>query len=233
MIHIARNGKQEGPYTLDQVNALVASGRLRLEDSSWWEGCDGWVPVSRIPGLAAAGSAAGMQSVYAAPGSVITPVSHGAVSAEAVQALRETRPWVLLIAVMGMIGTALMLLGGLGMLAFASMGTYSGRGGNAGVPFILAAVYLVAAVIYLYPLIKLFKYARAISALSRTGASVDLENALRQQKSFWKFVGILFLIGIVIYVVALVVVGGAAFTGAMRGFPSSGGGTFPPVPSTP
>ncbi len=232
MIHIARNGKQEGPYTLDQINALLASGKLKLDDSSWWEGCEGWVPVSRIPGLVTPGNAASMQSVYAAPGSVITPVSQGAVSAEAVQALRQTRPWVLLISVTGLIFTCLGFLGAL-VFVVAGLAGFSGSSGRVGgmetaMMLGMAAVYAVVLVLYLYPLIKLFKYARAISALSKTGASADLENALRQQKSFWKFVGILFLL-----VIVIVVVGGAAFTGAMRGFPSGGGAGFPPGPSAP
>ncbi len=236
MIHIARDGVKQGPYPLEQVNALLASGQLRPTDLSWKEGQQEWLPLSGMPGVVLSGisvpSAGTGNSLYAPPNSAVSPVYHqtGQVPPGSIQALRETRPWVLLLAILGMLGTGLMLLGGLGMLlmgASASRATGMPAGMMAG----MAILYLFIAVLYLYPIIKLFKYASAISRLNHSGAASDMEDALRQQKSFWKFVGIAAILVIVVYIIVIAVVGvGAVRAASMRGPAPT---TFPTAPTSP
>lgn len=249
MIHIARNGKQEGPYSLEQIQASLQSGSLKPSDMAWWEGCAGWVPVSQIPGLNPGSSAAGsVQDIYSAPKSQLLPggAGSGQVSLEAIEALRQTRPWVLFLAVLGALWAGFMLLGGImallaGVVGTASMASSSsGSSGGAGIPSSfpaavmigVAIMYLVFGGLYLFPVIKLFKYAGAIGALTRSGASADLENALRQQKGFWKFLGIMAIVGFIAmigYFVVIIAVGGAFFTSALKSMPTST--PLPPTPS--
>ena len=75
--------------------------------------------------------------------------------------------------------------------------------------FGIAALYLVMAIVYLFPGIKLWKYANAITALTTSGRNQDLVAALNQQRSFWKFVGIMIIALMVLYF--LVVIGAVAF----------------------
>jgi len=63
--------------------------------------------------------------------------------------------------------------------------------------------------LYLYPAIKLLGFASAIARLTASHAMNDLEDALKQQKSFWKFSGIAAIAIIVLYVV--VIVGAVAY----------------------
>ncbi len=254
MIYIARDGTQSGPFSVEQINQMLATGQLRPADLAWWEGCADWVPVLKADGVqlpdalpeaapvhAAAqpvvqattvpvtrGMTAPVQgSVYAPPRGTLTPgaTAAGQVSAGSVQALRETRPWVLLLAILGIIVTGLMLLGGLGILlgGMFSAGSGGGMGGPAlGIMAVMGVAYLLFALLYLYPIIKLFKFSGAIGRLSQTGAVRDLEEALRQQRSFWRFLGIVTLVVIGLYVVMILVmiVGGATMFSSRSSSPA-------------
>ena len=133
----------------------------------------------------------------------------GLVSAAAVQQLASTKPWVRFISVMTFIGAAFTLLAALGMfIAGAGLGSsvmtktsqdnpaLGAIGGLVGV----GAIYVFFAFLYLYPAVKLWKYASAIGSLLQTGSEADLVAALNQQRSFWKFVGIMMIISLVIFV---------------------------------
>ena len=50
-IHIARDGKPVGPFSLEEVNRQLAAGTLSLSDQAWYEGAAGWAPLSTVPGV--------------------------------------------------------------------------------------------------------------------------------------------------------------------------------------
>jgi hypothetical protein len=47
-IFIHRDGKQFGPYPLEQAQGLIADGQLALDDPAWIEGLDDWVPLQQL-----------------------------------------------------------------------------------------------------------------------------------------------------------------------------------------
>ena len=65
-IHVARDGKELGVYSLEEVNRQLAAGTLRLTDQAWYEGAAGWAALSTVPGVSAAPASA-------APASAATP----------------------------------------------------------------------------------------------------------------------------------------------------------------
>ena len=246
MIHLARDGAQLGQFTLQQVNDMLAAGQLKPTDLGWQEGLPAWLPISSMEGVTSLSSSApapgllpvqptAAPSVYSPPRSVVSSSFHqaGQVPPGSIQALKETRPWVLFLASLGIIGTGLMLLAALGMLlAGGAVSRSAGMpaGMSAGLMAGLALGYLILALIYIYPIVKLFKYSGAIKRLSYSGSAADLDEALRQQKSFWKFMGIAALVLMVLYFVAIIVViaGGFSAAGMGRSTPSA----FPPAPAT-
>ena len=120
-----------------------------------------------------------------------------------VQLLMETKPWVRLIGILGIIGVVLMVLGALG-LAVAAMGSGQLQ------LMAIAAVYVVMAVVYIFPIRYLLQYASRIQDFARDGTTEHLDRALESQKSFWKFVGILMVIVVGFYAlffVAMIVFG--------------------------
>jgi hypothetical protein len=48
LIHIAQNNRQEGPYTLDQVQGMLDNGAITPITLAWRDGMSSWAPVSTI-----------------------------------------------------------------------------------------------------------------------------------------------------------------------------------------
>lgn len=47
-IYLARNNEQAGPYSLEQVNQMLASGQVVLTDLAWHEGMSEWKPLGDL-----------------------------------------------------------------------------------------------------------------------------------------------------------------------------------------
>lgn len=123
------------------------------------------------------------------------------------QMLLMTRPWVKFLAVLGFIMAGLMfavaalsivigllmLVGGMG--AGAPLGM-SAAGAAVGIG--VGLFYVALAVLYLFPPLFLWRYGNRISDYELMRNVTDLTEALRQQKAFWKFVGILALVMLIV-----------------------------------
>ncbi|WP_201528157.1 RDD family protein [Psychrobacter frigidicola] len=49
-IFLARNNVQAGPYNLDQLNIMLASGEVTLDDLVWHDGLDQWQRIGNLTG---------------------------------------------------------------------------------------------------------------------------------------------------------------------------------------
>lgn len=159
---------------------------------------------------------------YAPPAAVAGPPQPGyatgtsaGVSDLALEMLRQTRPWVIFLGILSFVGCALMLFVGVGM---AIMGLVMAGATKSPATALLGFVYIPLGLVYLYPGLKLVKYGSAIGRLLETRASADLEDALLQQKSMWKFSGIAAIVVIVLYILIFVVAIGVGMSGAMKAF---------------
>jgi fatty-acid desaturase len=106
------------------------------------------------------------------------------VSPAIVESLRKTRPWVMLLAVLGSIWAGFCVLGALGLLVAG--------------PAALALVYLVFAGIYMLPIVNMYRFAGAINRLQHGGGQQELEQAMEAQQNFWQVIGIMTLVGMVL-----------------------------------
>lgn len=141
-----------------------------------------------------------------------------AITRNMVDSLAKTRPWVLLIGVVMILGCVLMVFAGLAMFA---VGGVAGLGGEGFGPLAgagLGAFYLVFAVLYFFPALYLLRYAGAIKRIGPANPAA-MEEALGQQAAFWRFVGILTVLLIGVYVVVIGAVAVIATLGAMSGTP--------------
>jgi hypothetical protein len=112
-------------------------------------------------------------------------------------ALAATRPWVRLVSVLLFIGAGLGLVAAL--VSMLAVGHAPG-----GPPAVLVgAIQVLACLLYLVPAWYLSRYSGALGSFLEGGAVSELEAALDHQKSFWKFVGILTLISIVLAVLGI------------------------------
>jgi hypothetical protein len=214
--HYVQNGKSQGPVPEEQLRALIASGSLCPTDLVWHDGMANWAAIQVLPELAAAPMqqpASAPQPIPAAQNPYVAPLANmssslpvaaetaGPVSADTVEALRLTKPWVRFLGVMGAIMIALIVLGALAM-ALLSSGPfrYMGLAARIGV----AVLYLLMAALHFPPVIFLHRYANRIGDLLSDNSTQSLEEALRAQKSFWKYIGIFTVVMVVIYALAIV-----------------------------
>ena len=237
--HVAQNGQQLGELSEEQIQQMLASGQLSAQDLCWREGMDGWKSVGEVF-AAAVPAAAAVRNPYAAPGArqvqSQAPVEAG-VSARTIDLLRRTRPWVVFLAVLGAIGSVFLIIGALAALALggavtkAMMGSEL-EGAPKWLPMAMAGVYAIIALLYVIPVIKMFKYSGAVKSLVRTRSLRDLESALEYQRSFWKFIGLTTAVFMAVYLLIGILAAGfgaaAAMSGKNDGKPSGNSSYSPP-----
>ena len=126
--------------------------------------------------------------------------SAGEISVGIIEHLRGTGPWVRFLSILLFVSTLLMVLGG---IAIALAGILGGgeEFGGAAIAIGMGGSYLLFALVYLFLGIYLFKYASAIKRCVASASSADVEDAISQQRSFWKLAGIMALIVVVLMVV--------------------------------
>ncbi len=152
-----------------------------------------------------------MDNPYTSPGSdIVQPGSSlsgdGHLTGAILEHLRRTRPWVMFLAILGFIGTGLMMLAGVAMfLIFSVLGFMEDEDFSPGMGIGLGAgiggIYLAMGVVALLPSLKLWKYSSRIANLMRTSALSDLEDAMDQQRAFWKICGIVVIVSFALNIV--------------------------------
>ncbi len=164
------------------------------------------------------------QDAYAPPQSAVRDVSGGTglMTDSIIGSLRKTRPWTLLIAILGFVFSAFMVIAGVPMLLGGGM-MGSGMEGMEGLEVFgggmmigLGVLYLVMGVIYFMASLYLLRYSGSIKRVVAGMQVSDLETALSQQASFWKLMGIMTLLTVVLSIVMMVVgIGSAMFVSGM------------------
>jgi hypothetical protein len=115
--------------------------------------------------------------------------------------MRQTQPWVRFLSVIGIILAAFMVVGGLSLALFViPMG---GMGSIGSFEMMVFGFYPLLGVLALFPALQLWRYASRIADFRATLQAAQLESALAAQKSFWKYVGVVMLVIIALYVLIL------------------------------
>jgi hypothetical protein len=130
----------------------------------------------------------------ATPGSITSP--------GIVEALRATRPWVMFLGVLGFIFGALVLIGAV-VIFFRGMAARQPAGG---LPMtIMAVIYVLIGVIQVAAAYYLFGYGQRIGDFLAGGHVQSLTEALNAQKSFWRLIGIVALVYLLVLALIFVV----------------------------
>lgn len=122
--------------------------------------------------------------------------------------LNQTGPWVRFLSVIIFISVGFMMLGGLAIVLVGMTGAFLGKNNPVydvmpGGSFAVGIVYVVAALLYVAPGLFLVRYASSIKKLNAEPSSLALENALKYQKSFWRYIGVITVILLVFVAAAL------------------------------
>jgi hypothetical protein len=151
--------------------------------------------------------------------------SEGRVTPLMGQYAAQMRPWVRFMSVLTFLAAAFAMIVGAffalaltlaGVAAQEATGSRFGALGGA----VIGVVYILLGVLYIPPGVFLHRTASAIKRMQAGDATSALEDVLKNQKSFWRFVGILSVVGICITVLAFVVGIGAAVLIPMLSRPS-------------
>jgi uncharacterized membrane protein len=115
--------------------------------------------------------------------------------------LSETRKWALFFAVLGIIGTAIILFAAAAFLVADSF-----KDTGAALPFSavwLSLGYLLIGVFYIVPVIYLIKFANQSKEAVHNNSTESFEEALKYLKLLFRYTGILTISGIVLYIILI------------------------------
>jgi len=134
---------------------------------------------------------------------------------EALRYLNETRKWTYFLAIMGFVFIGIMVIIGLFMGVIFSKFAPGAVGKTPFPTGITGFIYIVLGVIYLFPTLYLLKFStwtkKAVSSMSSGG----ITQAVKNLKSLFRFIGILMIVMMGLYVVFIIVF---AAGGMMKAF---------------
>ena len=187
--YYAKNNVQNGPVTFDHLKALVQAGAVLGDDLVWKTGMTEWKPAWQIQGL---------QTVpLMTTATKISPQSDNKLAPELVRTLSDSKAWSKFVAFCILTLGALSIALGLATFLF---GVRQGRvEGTAGGLFIIVwgSLYLTAGIL-------LSKHNANIERFVAVHTSDSLDTALRNLRSLWIFLSIVFLFFLLNTVVAAI-----------------------------
>jgi len=127
--------------------------------------------------------------------------------------LKETSSWTYFLSILGFVGIGLMVLVGL-FLSFM-MGNMPGANPYESIGMnmsYIGIIYVALAVFYFFPVLYLFNFSRKIKSALSSKNNEELTSAFSNLKSHYKFVGILAIILISLYVLMIII---GVFAGIM------------------
>lgn len=146
---------------------------------------------------------------WQSPGTEVSPTQEaagvGVLTATMVRFLREASPWLRFLGILGFIGCGLMTLGGLifAIVITVVSGFAQAFGGMVGGAF-LGAVYIVLGLLSFFPAKFVYGFGSKIHRYMQSNSDKDLEDAFKNNKSLWKFYGILVIVYLALIPVLLI-----------------------------
>ncbi len=202
---VSRNNEQFGPYDFEQLKQYVNEGKV-LNDDLVFDGSN-WVHVGQILGS----PKPSLNVPLAAPRNM-TPSPQQFNQQQAVNFMPLLVPmfssqgWIRFLSVLGFIGTVINCI----ITLISLVHLLSGKGG-----LILFFLNLIGVLLFFYPSYLLWSYANSIVQL-RSGFQLGvLKKAIELQARFWKYVGIVTLVYIILAILLFgLVLMGVSFLGS-------------------
>lgn len=133
--------------------------------------------------------------------------------------LTTTYKWTKFLGIMGFIGCAFIVLAAFSMMALGN--SFSNM---EGMPYaglmtgsLLGGIYLLMGLLYFFPSLYLYQYAEKLKVAIHTRSEEQLILALDKNKAFFRFIGIMMVVTLIIYFLAFIgaIAFGVAAGGAM------------------
>jgi hypothetical protein len=118
--------------------------------------------------------------------------------------LGEAGRWARFLSILGFVMCGILVLVGVFMASFISGALSSFGGGSAMGGTFFTVIYLLIALLYFFPCLYLFHFGFKMKSALQNNDQELLSSALKNLKSCFKFFGILFIIVLVFYALALI-----------------------------
>lgn len=132
--------------------------------------------------------------------------------------LAEAAKWAKFLGIIGIVVLGLLFLAGIAMFFLGSTVLQQSPELQT-IPFggaLVGGIYLLSGLLYVYPTWAMFKFGSLMRAAVQTNNQATLNRALGYLKGFFKYLGILTVIIIAIYVLAVIAIAVGAGIGAMN-----------------
>ncbi len=120
--------------------------------------------------------------------------------------LNTTRKWAMFLAIIGFIFVGLIII--IGLIAGTFLTAFNSGEKGLGIPESLMFIpVLFIALIYFFPVLFLFRFSKHTSHAIHTLDKQVLNRAIKNLKLYFAYIGILIIIVLLIYIIALIVAG--------------------------
>ena len=123
----------------------------------------------------------------------------------AITVLKETAKWTKFLSILGFIGIGILVILAIvmGAIMESSAGYGAAMGGLSG--GLVTVVYLVMAALYFFPILYLFKFSIKLKQALLSNNSAKLSDAFLNLKSHYKFLGIMAIITLSLYLIFIMI----------------------------
>jgi len=131
------------------------------------------------------------------------------ISTESEEYLKETGGWASFLAILGFILVGIMVIGSIGVSLFLS--TMNNEQISPSTGYLMGGLYLLLGILYFFPILYLFRFSTNIKKAIENKDNENLDQAFKNIKSHYKFIGIFTIAFIVVYIIlaiAMVIFGG-------------------------
>ncbi len=128
------------------------------------------------------------------------------VDQQTLNSLNTTRKWTMFLAIIGFIFLSIMII--IGAITGTFLSAFNSGEKVLGITEIsMVVIFLVMAVVYFFPVLFLFRFSKHTAHAVQTLDKQELNEALKYLKLYFVYIGVLIIIALALYVVALIVAG--------------------------
>ncbi|SFD24952.1 DUF5362 family protein [Algibacter pectinivorans] len=119
--------------------------------------------------------------------------------------LNETAKWTYFLSILGFIGIGFMVLGGIGVSLYTGMNQLGGTGAyGLGYSAGVGIVYIIFALVYLFPVLYLFKFSNKMRQALKLKNNEAFKMAFLNLKSHYKYMGIFTIVIFSLYILVII-----------------------------
>jgi hypothetical protein len=127
------------------------------------------------------------------------------VTQSALDYLSETQKWAKFLSIMGFIGTGFMVVFGLfASTLFSSLGNREIAAYSQSMGLMMSILYILMALLYFFPTLYLYRFANKLKLAIVNRNNEELKEAFKNQKSLYKFMGIMMIVTLCLYILMAV-----------------------------